>query len=124
MAAVGLGCFSLISALLGRDWRPLAMLGVAGLFALLFAAPKLVPIARFVANPALVDIRYFPLAPIACQPKCCSMCLPMRTSIRASDSTASSMDALKRQLSRAARPADHRRRVRMDRDRSPAAGVE
>ena len=63
MAAVGLGCFSLISALLGRDWRPLAMLSIAGLFALLFAAPKLVPIARFVANPALVDIRYFPPGP-------------------------------------------------------------
>ena len=60
MAAVGLGCFSLIAAVLGRDWRPLAMLGVAGLFALLFAAPKLVPIAEFVANPTLVDIRYFP----------------------------------------------------------------
>ena len=59
MAAVGLGCFSVAAATLGRDWRPIAVLATVGVLAALFAAPKLVPLASFVANPDLVDIRYF-----------------------------------------------------------------
>jgi hypothetical protein len=63
MAAVGLGCFSLAVAALGRDWRPLGLLGIVGILAALFAAPKLVPLAEFVTYRDLVDIRYFVPAP-------------------------------------------------------------
>jgi hypothetical protein len=59
MAAVGLGCFALIVAALRRDWRPLACLAASGALAALFAAPKLMPLLRFVTTPDLVDIRYF-----------------------------------------------------------------
>jgi hypothetical protein len=63
MAAVGLGCFSLAAAALGRDWRPLALLATVGILAALLAAPKLVPMAEFVTYRDLVDIRYFVPAP-------------------------------------------------------------
>jgi hypothetical protein len=59
MAGVALGCFALAVAALRRDWRPLAILAASGALAALFAAPKLVPLVRFVTSPGLVDIRYF-----------------------------------------------------------------
>jgi hypothetical protein len=59
MAAVAIGLLALFVALLRRDWRPLALLAISGVFAAMFAAPKLVPFLRFVTTPGLVDIRYF-----------------------------------------------------------------
>ena len=59
MTAVGLGCFTIALAALRRDWRPLALLAASGALAALLAAPKLIPLLRFIATPDLVDIRYF-----------------------------------------------------------------
>jgi hypothetical protein len=59
MTAVGLGGFTIALATLRRDWRPLALLAASGGLAALLAAPKLIPLLRFVATPNLVDIRYF-----------------------------------------------------------------
>ena len=59
MGAVGLGFFALAMSALRRDWRPMALLAATGVLAALFAAPKLIPLLRFVTTPDLVDIRYF-----------------------------------------------------------------
>jgi len=59
MAAVGLGFFALTMSARRRDWRPIALLATSGALAALFAAPKLIPLLRFVTTPGLVDIRYF-----------------------------------------------------------------
>ena len=68
MTSVGVGCFCMAAALTRRDWRPLAILGVIGALALLFAAPKLVPMAAFVSDPRLVPGRAFPLLPDVMRP--------------------------------------------------------
>jgi hypothetical protein len=59
MGAVGLGFLALAVAVLRRDWRPLALIAASGVLAALFAAPKLMPLLRFLGTPGLVDIRYF-----------------------------------------------------------------
>ncbi len=57
MTGVALGCLSALAAAGRRDWRPLAMLAVTGMLAGLLAAPKLVPVAYFVTDHRLVDVR-------------------------------------------------------------------
>jgi hypothetical protein len=59
MGALGLGVFALTLSACRRDWRPLALLATTGVLAALFAAPKLLPLLRFVTTPGLVDIRAF-----------------------------------------------------------------
>jgi len=65
MTGLALGCFSLASSVLRRDWRPLALVATVGALAFLFAAPKLLPVAAFVGNARVVDMRAIPPGPDA-----------------------------------------------------------
>lgn len=58
MFAVALGVLAALLALFRRDWRPLALIAAVGTFAVLFSAPKLLPVETFVSNPRTVDTRY------------------------------------------------------------------
>ena len=60
MSGVALAWFSFAAAALGRDWRPIAVLGAVGALAFLLAAPKLLPVSAFVSDPRLVDSRFSP----------------------------------------------------------------
>jgi hypothetical protein len=65
MTGLGLGCFSLASSVLRRDWRPLALVATVGALAFLFAAPKLLPVAAFAGDARIVDMRAIPPGPDA-----------------------------------------------------------
>jgi hypothetical protein len=60
MTAVALMSFAVVAAVSRRDWRPVALVALVGTLAVLFAAPKLVPVTAFVSDPRMVDTRYFP----------------------------------------------------------------
>lgn len=57
MVGIALGALTVISIPARRDWVPLAALAMTGALALLFAAPKLIPVLFFLRDPRLVDIR-------------------------------------------------------------------
>jgi hypothetical protein len=57
MAAAAIGMLGLVSSTARRDWRPLVMASIAGCFAALFAAPRLVPLLFFVTSPHFYDAR-------------------------------------------------------------------
>jgi hypothetical protein len=63
MAAVALGIFAASAALCRRDWRPIVMVAFVGVLMALAAAPKLLPVLIFAADPRKVDIRAFPPGP-------------------------------------------------------------
>jgi hypothetical protein len=60
MIALALGCFSFMSSLFRRDWRPIALLCAVGVLAFLLAAPKLLPVFAFTGDSRTVDARYAP----------------------------------------------------------------
>ena len=57
MTAVVVGAIGLVSSLGRRDWRPLATASMVGVFGVLFAAPKVVPMLFFVTSASFVDAR-------------------------------------------------------------------
>ena len=63
MSAVALTILAVTAAIHRRDWRPLAIVAVTGVFAGMLAAPKVLPVLLFSGDPGLVDIRYFPPGP-------------------------------------------------------------
>jgi len=57
MSAVGFALFALVLAASSRTWRPVLMLMVLAVAAVLFAGPKLVPTAMLLADPRFRDAR-------------------------------------------------------------------
>jgi len=57
MSVAALGCFAMCAAVGRRDWRPLAFLAVFGIAAVAYSAPKLLPVAQFVAGEQFWDTR-------------------------------------------------------------------
>jgi hypothetical protein len=57
MSVAALGCFAVCAAVGRRDWRPLAFLAVFGIAAVAYSAPKLLPVAQFVAGDQFWDTR-------------------------------------------------------------------
>jgi len=57
MAALMIGLLGMVSSLARRDWQPLWMATIVGLFGVLFAAPRIVPLLFFVTSPHFYDAR-------------------------------------------------------------------
>ena len=57
MSVAALGCFAVCAAVGRRDWRPLAFFAVFGVAAVAYSAPKLLPVAQFVAGEQFWDTR-------------------------------------------------------------------
>ena len=57
MSVAALGCFAVCAAIGRRDWRPLAFFAVFGVAAVAYSAPKLLPVAQFVAGEQFWDTR-------------------------------------------------------------------
>ena len=57
MALVAIGGLAVATAVASRDWRPLAFALVVGTYAAAYAAPKLLPVAEFVASDRFSDTR-------------------------------------------------------------------
>ena len=57
MSVAALGSFAMFAAIGLRDWRPLAFVAVFGIAAAAFSAPKLLPVAQFVAGEQFWDTR-------------------------------------------------------------------
>jgi hypothetical protein len=57
MAVAALGSFAVFAAIGRRDWRPLAFVALFGIAAAAYSAPKLLPVAQFVAGPQFWDTR-------------------------------------------------------------------
>ena len=121
MGAVGLGFFALAMSALRRDWRPIALL----------AAYRRArgPLRRAEADSAaplrhdadLVDIRYFLPEPDRITPAMLQHLFTDAHQTQAAVSRPAVRMAGICQLPRAARPAAHRRQLRVDADRSSVA---
>jgi hypothetical protein len=57
MSVAALGSFAVCAAVGRRDWRPLAFFAVFGIAAVAYSAPKLLPVAQFVAGEQFWDTR-------------------------------------------------------------------
>jgi hypothetical protein len=57
MSVAALGTFAVFAAIGRRDWRPVALAAVFGIAAVAYAAPKLLPVAQFVAGEQFWDTR-------------------------------------------------------------------
>ena len=57
MAVAALGSFAIVAAIARRDWRPLAFFAVFGVASIAYSAPKLLPVAQFVAGEQFWDTR-------------------------------------------------------------------
>ena len=57
MSVAALGTFAIVASIARRDWRPLAFFAVFGAAAAAYAAPKLLPVAQFVAGEQFWDTR-------------------------------------------------------------------
>ena len=57
MSVAALGSFAVFAAIGRRDWRPLAFFAVFGIAAVAYSAPKLLPVAQFVAGEQFWDTR-------------------------------------------------------------------
>ena len=57
IALVAIGGLAVATAIASRDWRPLAFALVVGTYAAAYAAPKLLPVAEFVASDRFSDTR-------------------------------------------------------------------
>jgi hypothetical protein len=57
MSVAALGSFAVFAAIGRRDWRPLAFVALFGVAAIAYAAPKLLPVAQFVAGEQFWDTR-------------------------------------------------------------------
>ena len=57
MSVAALGSFAVFAAVGRRDWRPLAFFAMFGIAAVAYSAPKLLPVAQFVAGEQFWDTR-------------------------------------------------------------------
>lgn len=57
MSVAALGSFAIFAAIGRRDWRPIAFVAVFGMAAIAYSAPKLLPVANFVAGEQFWDTR-------------------------------------------------------------------
>lgn len=57
MAAAAVGMLGVVSSIARRDWRPILVASVVGVFGALFAAPRIVPLLSFVTSPQFFDAR-------------------------------------------------------------------
>ncbi len=57
MSVAALGSFSIFAAIGRRDWRPIALMALFGSAAVAYSAPKLLPVAQFVAGEQFWDTR-------------------------------------------------------------------
>lgn len=57
LSGLALGLVAVVAAIIRRDWRPLALLLVVGAATVLYAAPKLFPVAAFLTSPQFWDTR-------------------------------------------------------------------
>jgi hypothetical protein len=57
MSVAALGTFAVVAAIGRRDWRPIAFVGLFGVAAIAYSAPKLLPVAQFVAGEEFWDTR-------------------------------------------------------------------
>ncbi len=57
MSVAALGIFSLCAALATRNWRPIAFVAVFGIAGIAYSAPKLLPVAQYVAGEQFWDTR-------------------------------------------------------------------
>ena len=57
IALLAIGGLAVATAVAARDWRPLAFALVVGTYAAAYAAPKLLPVAEFVASDRFSDTR-------------------------------------------------------------------
>jgi multisubunit Na+/H+ antiporter MnhC subunit len=57
MSVAALGTFAFCAAVARRDWRPVAFVAVFGIAAIAYSAPKLLPVAQFVAGEQFWDTR-------------------------------------------------------------------
>ena len=57
MSVAALGSFSIFAAIGRRDWRPIALMAIFGIAAVAYSAPKLLPVAQFVAGEQFWDTR-------------------------------------------------------------------
>ncbi|MGH9221751.1 MAG: hypothetical protein ACRD1W_20760, partial [Vicinamibacterales bacterium] len=57
MSVAALGSFAVFAAIGRRDWRPIAFVVVFGIAAVAYSAPKLLPVAQFVAGEQFWDTR-------------------------------------------------------------------
>src|SRR5688572_13203564 len=57
MSVAALGSFAICAAIGRRDWRPVAFFAMFGIAAVAYSAPKLLPVAQFVAGPQFWDTR-------------------------------------------------------------------
>jgi hypothetical protein len=57
LALLAIGGLAVATAVTARDWRPLAFALVVGTYAAAYAAPKLLPVAEFVASDRFSDTR-------------------------------------------------------------------
>ena len=57
MSVAALGTFAICAAVARRDWRPVAFVAAFGVAAIAYSAPKLLPVAQFVAGEQFWDTR-------------------------------------------------------------------
>ena len=57
LSAVGFGTLAVALSLTGRSWRPLLVLFLLAAFAMLFSAPKLLPVMALLRDPFFLDAR-------------------------------------------------------------------
>ncbi|HEX7280521.1 MAG TPA: hypothetical protein VF239_00615 [Vicinamibacterales bacterium] len=57
MSVAALGTFAVVAAIGRRDWRPIAFVTLFGIAAVAYSAPKLLPVAQFVAGEEFWDTR-------------------------------------------------------------------
>ncbi|HEX4913022.1 MAG TPA: hypothetical protein VFV51_03645, partial [Vicinamibacterales bacterium] len=57
MSVAALGTFAVVAAIARRDWRPIAFVALFGIAAIAYSAPKLLPVAQFVAGEEFWDTR-------------------------------------------------------------------
>jgi hypothetical protein len=57
MAVAAVGIFSAVAAVSVRQWRPLLVAAIVGVASLVYAAPKLLPVANFVTSDRFLDAR-------------------------------------------------------------------
>ena len=57
MSVAALGTFAVVAAIGRRSWRPIAFVALFGIAAIAYSAPKLLPVAQFVAGEEFWDTR-------------------------------------------------------------------
>jgi hypothetical protein len=69
MAVAAVGIFTVLAAVFARRWRPLLIAAMAGVASLIYSAPKLLPVASFVAGERFLDARERTVGPDGMTPE-------------------------------------------------------